>query len=196
MFGSSVPITIGSRPQDVDRRVRPAKQTDAEAIAHIQHAALSSVIEYSQPSGEFSAEMVPPVEVVHKYWQTTLSQSAPPGCATVVAVDGHQVVGFALALVGQTIPEIPGKRQKIEPGTEIAELEIHVDFRRAGHASRLIQAIADTIKAPNLRIWISDFDDARQRLVQGAGFAPSGMRRQIHIGNHTVTQHQWWAAVN
>lgn len=193
MFNTPVPITIGSASRGTDRTVRPAVLSDAEAIGNLQHAALLSLIRRIHADDDFSGDVVPPVEVVREYWQETLSQTAPAGCATFVAIHGNQVVGFALALAGEAIPEIPGKREEIQPGTDIAELQIHADFRRSGHASRLLQAMVDTLNAPNLRIWIADFDDARQRLVQSAGFAPSGVRRRIEIGNHTVTQHLWWA---
>ena len=62
------------------------------------------------------------------------------------------------------------------------------DFRRAGHASRLLAAIAD-LTTGQLRVWVGADDEERQRFYSSAGFAPSGAVRAI--GGQT--QHMWWA---
>ena len=72
--------------------------------------------------------------------------------------------------------------------TQVYELVVDPDFRRAGHASRLLAAIAD-LTSGQLRVWLGADDEERQRFYSSAGFAPSGAVRAI--GGQT--QHMWWA---
>ena len=72
--------------------------------------------------------------------------------------------------------------------TQVYELVVDPDFRRAGHASRLLAAIAD-LTSGQLRVWVGADDEERQRFYSSAGFAPSGAVRAI--GGQT--QHMWWA---
>ena len=72
--------------------------------------------------------------------------------------------------------------------TQVYELVVDPDFRRAGHASRLLAAIADLTRG-QLRVWVGADDEERQRFYSSAGFAPSGAVRAI--GGQT--QHMWWA---
>lgn len=183
---TQTPLNIGMPASGTDRTVRPALPSDAEAIARLQYAALQQIL---------TEELLPPSQEIQVQWEATLAQPAPQGCATLVAIHGTQVAGFALALPGKPIDEIPRKRPAIPAGTEIAALEVAPDFQRSGHASRLLSAVKDTVGVNNLRIWVADADEARQRLVQSAGFAPAGVRRRLGEGEHAVTEHLWWAEI-
>lgn len=177
-------VNIGMSSNGVDRTVRPALPSDAEAIARLQYAALRGIA---------AQESLPAQEEIASQWAATLSAPPPPGCATLVAIHGTAVAGFILALPGEGIPEIAGKRGEIPAGTEIAALEVDTNFQRSGHASRLLSAVKDTVGGHNVRIWVVNTDEARQRLVQSAGFAPAGVRRHLRNGEQTLTEHLWWA---
>ncbi len=202
MSDTRVPLSIGGAPAGTDRTVRPALPSDAHAIAHLQYEALRHFVSHAlkashdkQDVPQAGEELLPPVDVLVEQWQATLSAPPPPGCATFVAIHGTEVGAFALALPGQTMPEIPGHRQQIPEGTDIASLVVRPEFQRSGHGSRLLSAVVDTLPTANVRMWIEADDDVRQRFAQSAGFAPAGVRRQIDVGDVTVTEHLWWATL-
>ena len=73
--------------------------------------------------------------------------------------------------------------------TQVYELTVDRNFRRSGHASRLLSAVAD-LTGGQLRVWVGVDDEERQRFYTSAGFAPSGAVRVMGDG---LTQHMWWA---
>ena len=73
--------------------------------------------------------------------------------------------------------------------TQVYELTVDKSFRRSGHASRLLSAVAD-LTSGQLRVWVGVDDEERQRFYTSAGFAPSGAVRVMGDG---PTQHMWWA---
>ena len=75
-----------------------------------------------------------------------------------------------------------------ERATQVYELVVDPNFRRAGHASRLLAAVAD-LTCGVLHVWIGADDEERQRFYTSAGFAPSGAVRSMG----EQTQHMWWA---
>ena len=75
-----------------------------------------------------------------------------------------------------------------EGATQVYELVVDPNFRRAGHASRLLAAVAD-LTSGVLHVWIGADDEERQRFYTSAGFAPSGGVRTL--GDQA--QHVWWA---
>ena len=72
--------------------------------------------------------------------------------------------------------------------TQVYELVVDPSFRRTGHASRLLAAVAD-LTSGQLRVWVGADDEERQRFYSSAGFAPSGAVRTLS----DQTQHMWWA---
>lgn len=127
-------------------------------------------------------------------WTATLSTPAPPGCLTLVALHGDTVVGFAVFAPAE---EKSSDSDVIGAGAEILDLAVDERFRRSGHASRLMSAVADLSKAPTLRIWIASGDEARLRFFHSCGFAPSALRRRLAVGEgEPLVQHLWWAGVD
>ena len=55
--------------------------------------------------------------------------------------------------------------------TQVYELTVDKNFRRSGHASRLLSAVAD-LTSGQLRAWVGVDDEERQRFYTSAGFAP------------------------
>jgi len=124
-------------------------------------------------------------------WEATLSAPSPAGSALLVALHANTTVGFALAGPDEAVDTSSGHGsagEGSERATQVYELVVDPNFRRAGHASRLLAAIAD-LTSGQLRVWVGADDEERQRFYSSAGFAPSGAVRAI--GGQT--QHMWWA---
>lgn len=191
-----------------DRSVRPAVPSDAVAISRIQARALRELLGGAAVAGSSDAlagsgagsgadgaadlGAIDGAALADR-WEATLSAPAPAGCATLVALHASAVAGFAVVVPAPAL-EAPGG--PLEAGAEIAELLIDPDFQRSGHASRLLQAIADTSGAATLRIWARALDEPRIRLLESAGFGPAGLRRSLVVeGGDPIVEHLWWAAV-
>lgn len=167
-----------SSPVGPDRSVRPAQGGDARAIARLQVEAWRSLMGQAALDAQGITE-----EALAAQWEATLASPRPAGTALLVALHGNTVVGFALAA-----PDA-------EPGdgavaaTQVYELTVEKNFRRSGHASRLLAAVAD-LTSGQLRVWVGVDDEERQRFYTSAGFEPSGAVRVLGDG---PTQHMWWA---
>lgn len=169
-----------------DRSVRPAQSGDAHAIARLQREAWRSLM----GQGALDAQGITE-EALAAQWEATLASPRPGGTALLVALHGNAIVGFALAG-----PDEAGATSgdSASPGeaavaTQVYELTVDKNFRRSGHASRLLSAVAD-LTSGQLRVWVGVDDEERQRFYTSAGFAPSGAVRVLGDG---LTQHMWWA---
>ena len=157
-----------SSPAGPDRSVRPAQGGDARAIARLQVEAWRSLME------------------------ATLGSPRPGGTALLVALHGNTVVGFVLAgpdEAGATSVDCAEPGDGAVAATQVYELTVEKNFRRSGHASRLLAAVAD-LTSGQLRVWVGVDDEERQRFYTSAGFEPSGAVRVLGDG---LTQHMWWA---
>ncbi len=170
-----------------DRSVRPAQSGDARAIARLQCEAWRSLM----GQGALDAQGITE-EVLAAQWEATLGSPRPGGTALLVALHGNTIVGFALAgpdEVGQASAPDAESGDGAVGATQVYELTVDKNFRRSGHASRLLSAVAD-LTSGQLRVWVGVDDEERQRLYTSAGFAPSGAVRVMGDG---LTQHMWWA---
>lgn len=170
-----------------DRSVRPAQSGDARAIARLQCEAWRSLMGQQALDAQGVTE-----EVLAAQWEATLGSPRPGGTALLVALHGNTIVGFALAgpdEAGATSGDsaLPGGAPVA--ATQVYELTVDKNFRRSGHASRLLSAVAD-LTSGQLRVWVGVDDEERQRFYTSAGFAPSGAVRVMGDG---PTQHLWWA---
>ena len=130
-------------------------------------------------------------ELLARQWEATLAAPRPVGSAALVALHANTIAGFALAGPDEagaqpvdSAPDEQGTRDR-HPGVRAGR---GPHFRRAGHASRLLAAIAD-LTSGALHVWIGADDEERQRFYTSAGFAPSGAVRSMG----EQTQHMWWA---
>ena len=170
-----------------DRSVRPAQSGDARAIARLQRAAWRSLMGQVALDAQGITE-----EALATQWVATLGSPKPDGTALLVALHGNTIVGFALAgpdEAGATSGDSVSPGEAAVAATQLYELTVDKNFRRSGHASRLLAAIAD-LTSGQLRVWVGVDDDERQRFYTSAGFAPSGAVRVMGDG---PTQHMWWA---
>ena len=170
-----------------DRSVRPAQSSDAPAIARLQVGAWRSLMGEAAIDAQGITE-----EALTAQWEATLAAPRPAGSALLVALHGNTIVGFALAgpdEAGASSAPDAGSGEGAVAATQVYELTVDKNFRRSGHASRLLSAVAD-LTSGQLRAWIGVDDEERQRFYTSAGFAPSGA---VRVMGENLTQHMWWA---
>ena len=172
-----------SAPASADRSVRPAQRGDEAAIAGLQLASWRALMGEETLAAQGVSE-----ESLARLWGRTLARPRPAGGTTLVALLGARIVGFALAGPDDAAAGCEPETDR-EGATQVYELVVDEDFRRCGHGSRMLSAIADLTRG-QLRAWIGDSDEQRQRFFTSAGFAPSGAVRRLGEG---TTQHMWWA---
>ena len=169
-----------------DRSVRPAQPGDEGAIARLQVLAWSALMGDQALAAQGVTE-----ELLVRQWEATLAAPRPVGSAALVALHANTIAGFALAgpdeAGAQPVDSAPDEQGSVI-ATQVYELVVDPHFRRAGHASRLLAAIAD-LTSGALHVWIGADDEERQRFYTSAGFAPSGAVRSMG----EQTQHMWWA---
>ena len=176
-----------SSPVGPDRSVRPAQGGDARAIARLQAEAWRSLMGQAALDAQGITE-----EALAAQWEATLASPRPAGTALLVALHGNTVVGFAFAgpdEAGAASADCAEPGERAVAATQVYELTVEKNFRRSGHASRLLAAVAD-VTSGQLRVWVGGDDEERQRFYTSAGFAPSGAVRVLGDG---PTQHMWWA---
>ncbi|MCD4549391.1 GNAT family N-acetyltransferase [Schaalia sp. lx-260] len=177
---------------DLRKSVRPATLKDAADIAYIHETVFHALFGASHP-------LVPSYEQLHAQWEQTLTQEAPDGCYTLVAIHGFRIVGFASCVPAQEIHENTvgtGKHLSIPQGTEIVNLWVERAFQRSGHGSRLLAALVDVTQAKALRVWVNADDESYIRFLRSAGFGPAGIRRAFSVndsGDQQFVEHLWWA---
>ena len=172
-----------SAPASADRSVRPAQRGDEAAIAGLQLASWRALMGEETLAAQGVSE-----ESLARLWGRTLARPRPAGGTTLVALHGARIVGFALAGPDDAAVGCEPETDR-EGATQVYELTVDKNFRRSGHASRLLSAVAD-LTSGQLRVWVGVEDEERQRFYTSAGFAPSGAVRVMGDG---PTQHMWWA---
>ena len=155
-----------------DLFVRPAATGDEQIITDIQLAAWTD----AELLGADVLALLDP-EAMRAAWQAAIAAPPGPGYRVLVACDGPRVVGFASVVPRPADPETDSPAA----GTILA-LEIALDDRRSGHASRLLAAVVDLLRsdgAAEVSTWVLHGDDARARFLAGAGLGPDGAQRRL-----------------
>ncbi|MGA1146702.1 MAG: GNAT family N-acetyltransferase [Candidatus Nanopelagicales bacterium] len=154
--------------------VRDATAADASAVAAIQSECWSHDFDWpTQVLTEFGHHD-PEMQ-----WARAVIAPPGPGHRLIVATQGSMVVGFA-ALAPS------GDADAQARDIEIVVWEVRPEFRRRGHGSRLLAAVADharSIGADTLTIWIATADDPRRNLLREAGFDADGAHRTLQMDN-------------
>jgi len=157
-----------------DVSARLAWPDDAAAIARIQQTAWS--LEFADLGDADHVE----TDTLIERWATLISRPPEARVRVFVALERNTVRGYALIH-----PSYDPDSDQGADG-EIAELTIDPDHRRAGHGSRLLQAIADTMRADGFdRIvwWVEGRDDARRAFATSAGWGPDGAHRELEAAS-------------
>jgi GNAT superfamily N-acetyltransferase len=156
-----------------DRSVRVAWADDAPAIAAVQARAWKS---YSE---------LLPIAVVARIdadafaatWREAIATPPSARHRVLVALERNTVVGFAATA--------PSDDPDAEPGDgEVVAFHVDPDATGAGHGSRLVSAVADTLRADGFshaRMWLIAGDDAVRGFLEPAGWAADGAHRQLDL---------------
>lgn len=137
-----------------------------------------------------------------RQWEQAITDPPSDRHAVLSAVDEGTVVGFAA--LSPTRPEpLDAAASAVEAEgdgqtavVEITALEVPTENGREGHGSRLLAAATDLAReqgATAVQMWVLAGDGAHTSFLNGAGFAPTGLRRTIEVGNDHASQHCWYA---
>lgn len=160
------------QPQGVvaDASVRSARPNDAPAVGIVQAMVFREAYAGKIPD-DVLAEFRP--EGFSAAWRDSLL--APPAGIhrLLVACAGAQVVG--LAAIG------PSQDPDADAAWgELTVLGVHPHARRAGHGSRLLNAVVDVLRgagADAVAAWVTFDDEATRAFLVASGFAPDGAFR-------------------
>lgn len=167
---------LGStEPPVAETSVRHALPAEAPAIGAIQAAAWRRAYRDLLPADVL--EQFEPAEFAER-WRRALLAPGQARNRVMVALAGRDVVGFA-ATTASDDPDA-------DPATDalVAELDIDPEATRAGHGSRLLNAIVDTVRADGFRrvtVWVNSTDDVLRAFYTDAGWAPDGAHRELDL---------------
>lgn len=169
-----------------DLSVRPALDTDAEAIGAIHAAALKRLVVATTHDAEVVAANAGITDqAIAAQWLYSITMPPSPQHFVLTALDANTVVGFiALAPVEDATLEI---------------IAFEVATTGQGHGSRLLNAAVDVARqrgAQRVNVWINPDDDARTRFFNEAGFGPAGARRSYEVGQSSVDEHLWYCLID
>ncbi len=163
-----------------DVSVRVAWADDADAIADVQvrawrdrYATLLPAEALPSDPAEFAAQ-----------WHAALSRPGDARNRVLVALVRNTVVGFAV-----TSPASDPDCDPVADG-EMVELVVAPDARGAGHGSRLLQAVADTLVADRFSqavTWAIAGDDTTRAFLTDAGWGSDGAHRALDLDGSGAT---------
>jgi GNAT superfamily N-acetyltransferase len=161
--------------------VRLALPAEANEIGEIQVAAWRSAYAGLLPA-DVLADLDPAQFAAQ--WRAALLAPGEARNRVMVALAGRTLVGFA-AITPSDDPDADPQRDAV-----IAELAVQPDATRAGHGSRLLNAVVDTIRADGfsrLTVWVNSTDDVLRAFYTEAGWAPDGAHRELDLyGDESV----------
>lgn len=163
-------MTDAPRTADSCRLALPA---EAERIAAIQRRSWAQL---------FPAEVADHVlasvdlDTMAASWESAIVRPPLAKLRVLVAIAESRPVGFAA--LG------PSDDEDAHPGEDalVAEFVIDPPAQRHGHGSRLLNAVADTLRADGFgraTWWIRSTDDPLRRFLESAGWAPDGAHRVV-----------------
>lgn len=161
--------------------VRPARVEDASAIAAIQRAVW---VEDYRPLMREAIDF-PAIDELTAMWSEAIRTAPSQRARVLVATANDVVVGFA------SVAPIDDATDEIE------SLHVARDHRRAGHATRLLTAIADTaksMKVSTLSTWALEGDHPWTGLLHASGFGLVKDQRTLDLrgdGSLVLSQHRW-----
>jgi GNAT superfamily N-acetyltransferase len=158
-----------------DVSVRVGWADDAAGIAEVQVRAWRQ--EYV---GLLPADVLDRLDVAEftEAWATSLTSPRDARNRVLVALERNTVRGFAV-----TGPASDPDVDPVATG-ELAELVVDPEHRRHGHASRLLQACADTLRADRFGVavtWLTSDDDVRRGFLSEAGWGADGAHRELDL---------------
>lgn len=174
-------MTDPSAPAGPRFSVRLALPREAADVAAIQARAW----------GDAYVDLLPAVVLArlessaHAEWASAIEQPPTVAHHLLVALSDGAVVAFAAT----------GPADQDDGGSgdvgSLTILAVDPPRRREGHGSRLLQAVADTLRADGFTTaicWLPETDTAQQRFLVEAGWAPDGGGRELDMGPRTMRQ--------
>lgn len=175
-----------------DASVRTARATDAPAIGMVQATVFRATYD-----GMLAAEVLDQFEPQRfaQVWRQSLERPPTPRHRLLVACAGEQVVGFAA--LGPATDDDPAAP---EQAGEILVLAVHPEARRQGHGSRLLNAVADTLRGEQMAAvlaWVPAGAEVIRGFLSLGGLDPDGAWRDRVVGaqDQTLREVRVWAAL-
>ena len=166
-----------------DVSVRPARETDAPAIARVQLTTWQAAY----------AEVLPPTalaldpEDVRSAWSQAISAPPSPYHRVLVALDAGEVVGFAACE--------PAPDEDLDGAAgELSALLVTPERGRRGHGSRLLAAAVDLWREDRVGTavtWVFDTDTVVAGFLESAGWGPDTTVRSLGADGTEVHQRRW-----
>jgi GNAT superfamily N-acetyltransferase len=167
-----------------DVSVRVAWSDDAPAVAALQARAWQASYAGLLPPEALALD----VDATAEAWAAAMRSPGDARNRVLVALERNRVVGYAVVS--------PAGDPDCDPvaDAELQDFVVDPDERGAGHGSRLLQAVADTMRADRFTravTWtVADADELRRFLLD-AGWAADGAHRELDLdgsGSTTVKQ--------
>lgn len=178
-FGVPEPTSlasIGATDTPVaESSVRHALPAEAPAIGAIQVAAWRRAYQDLLP-----AEVLDQFDAAQfaEQWRIALLSPGEARNRVMVALAGRELVGFA-ATTASDDPDADPRSDAL-----VAELCVDPEATRAGHGSRLLNAVVDTIRADGfsrVTVWVNTTDDVLRAFYTEAGWASDGAHRELDL---------------
>ena len=161
--------------------VRLALPAEANEIGEIQLAAWRNAYAGLLPA-DVLADLNPAQFAAQ--WRAALLAPGEARNRVMVALAERTLVGFA-AITPSDDPDADPQRDAL-----IAELAVQPEATRAGHGSRLLNAVVDTVRADGfgrVTVWVNSTDDVLRAFYTEAGWAPDGAHRELDLyGDESV----------
>ena len=167
-----------------DVSVRIAWADDATAVADVQARAWRTTYAGVLPDEALALDP----EATSQAWAAALRSPGDARNRVLVALERNRVVGYAVVS--------PADDPDCDPVTdaELRELVVDADERGRGHGSRLLQAVADTMRADRFTravTWTTATDDVLRGFLADAGWGADSAHRELDLdGSGTTTVKQ------
>lgn len=153
--------------------VRLALPAEAAQIAAVQRRAWGQTLPQ-----DVAAAVLGSVDLAEmtQSWEHAIVRPPLAQLRVMVALHDNRVTGFAA--IG------PSDDPDAHPGRDalVAEFVVDPPAQRQGHGSRLLNAVADTLRADGFTRatwWVRSTDDALRRFVTSSGWDADGAHREV-----------------
>lgn len=166
----------GSSPRPhPDTSVRVAWADDAAAIAAVQVRGWQDA--YADVIPVAALETLP-VEIFEARWRESIVRPGEARQRVLVALERATVRGFAATM--------PATDPDLDPATDgdVTEFAVDPGHRNQGHGSRLLHAVADTLRSDSFSravIWVMATDDPLRAFLTEQGWASDGAHRELDL---------------
>lgn len=161
-----------SQPSAPDS-VRLALPAEAEQIAAIQRRGWQQTL--PTPMSDAILKSISLAQMAEA-WEAAIGRPPLAEFRVLVALADARPAGFAA--IG------PSDDPDAHPGEDslVAEFVIDPQFQRQGHGSRLLNAVADTLRADGFERatwWVRTTDDVLRRFVSESGWQADGAHKEV-----------------